>query len=141
MTPGFCISTDDGREYLRRVREYSARRAHVEEAYVNAVNRYENEWLRCGQMGREALRAFTQSEHRKMSLLENQYNSRNAQYNEALLLLGSEYDGRVLALHYEPSLGDVAWYRPLNREYRVFRRLEPGELEATRGDRIAKRSA
>lgn len=127
MTPGFCFSTAAGREYLRRVNEYAARRGHVEEAYGNAVNRYENEWLRTGQMGREALRAFSQTEHRKMSLLENQYNSRNAQYNEAIRLLHSEFDGVVLAVHYEPILGDVLWWRPLGREHRVFKRMTPDE--------------
>lgn len=128
MSPGWCETTEEGREYSRRVREYSARRAHVEETYVNAVNKHENEWLKTAQLGNEALQTFIQSGRTKMDLLANQYNSRNAQYNEALLLLNTEYAGRTLAVHYEPILGAVKWWRPLNREHRVFKRLGPEEF-------------
>jgi hypothetical protein len=131
-TPGFCLSTADGREYLKRVQEYSARRQRVEETYYNAVTSYENESLRVGRLGPEAHLAWAEGERSRVQLLANQYNSRNAQYEEAVRLLHSEFDGAVLAVHYEPIIGNVCWWRPLNRAHRVFHRLAPDEFERVR---------
>jgi len=108
MEPGFCISTNEGRDYLRRVQEASTHRAHIERVY----------WA-----SRECL---------KSELLKNQYNSRNSQYDETLRLLRVEYNNIILAIHYEPILGNVKWQRPLNCEYRIFKRIDPKEFDQMR---------
>jgi hypothetical protein len=133
MTPGFCVSTDAGREYIGEVQAASTKRAHTEEAYLNATRRYESLWMQVARLNSpEALRAFEESESLKVSKIANDHARRDDEYRSRLKVLREQYDGRVLAVHYEPILGDVKWWRPLNREYRVFKRLGLGEFERVR---------
>lgn len=115
--PGYCVTTEAGRQHITEVIAAGDARIRTEDGYWHFYREYWRGWEVAAKDA--ALSDYELARAAEVLYWERRYYQRNEVYQTSLREINARYEGRVLAIHYEDKL---RWWRPLNREYRVFQR-------------------